>query len=397
MKRNIYNYFGTLIPVFLLYSTSWAQEGIANFTDIEMHGAGSLGIHTNFENHASFVNAEGLTGFYGGTGSIKVSGSQIPYFFDVEFASDQGVRLELPVEIENNANLIRGDLLTSRQELNGYPLFNFDSFYTGESNSSKVDGFVRVHNKSSFVFPVGRAGKLRVVEIESDAINAEITCAYFYENPALYSGFLTRDTPRPFDNRSTLETTTGLRVSGLEFWFLDAALPSRVKLTWDEISNVSSLAQFLDDLRVVGKNKATGQWEDLGNTEISGGKDKGWIISETFLPQDYAIITLGGTRETEAYTTVNLDNYYISPNSDGVNENLKLDLTTEYRNNSIQIYDRNGLMVYKKDQYQGEFVGIANVDMTYRRNSGLESGIYFYIITFHDLREKHHGYLYLTD
>lgn len=91
-----------------------------------------------------------------------------------------------------------------------------------------------------------------------------------------------------------------------------------------------------------------------------------------------------------------LDNYYLSPNGDGLNETLELEAAADYPNNSIQIYNRYGQLVFQQDHYTGGFDGKANVDLVVSQESGLEDGIYFYIITFHDLRERHQGYFYLN-
>ncbi len=376
----------------LLGKSVSAQTGIGNFTDIQLHGEGAVGFHSSFQNEGSFESTSGLTGFYREGGSLRIFGSQMPYLYDVEFSADAGIWLEMPVEIMNNANLIHGDLRTVRTEAVAYPIFTFDSFYTGESDVSKIDGYASVRNKSSFVFPVGWEDRIRTLTLESEAINAQASCAYFFESPAS-SGTLGQS----FKSQNE-SSENPLSISSREFWRLEAALPSRVTLTWDVLSSVSSLGKFLADLRVVGWNKKTQQWDDLGNTQVEGGRDYGSITSDTFLPDDYEIITIGGTDTvSENYQTVELDNYYLSPNGDGVNETLQIDAVARDPNNSIQIYNRHGQLVYTEDQYQGGFQGISNVKMTVSRNRGLEAGIYFYIITFHNLKERHQGYFYLTD
>lgn len=382
----------SILAAFLLCSSGSAQEGIGNFTDIQLHGSGAVGFHTSFQNEGSFDSPEGLTGFYREGASLRISGSQTPRLYDVEFAADTGIWLETPIEIANNANLVQGDLRTIRTEAVAYPIFSFDSFYTGESDASKINGYASVRNKSFFVFPVGWEDRIRTLTIDSEAINAQASCAYFFESPEA-SGTLGQS----FKSQ-VAESENALSISTREFWRLEATLPSRVTLTWDVLSSVSSLGQFLADLRVVGWNKRTQQWEDLGNTEVNGGRDYGSITSDTFLPDDYEILTIGGTDTvSENYETIELENYYLSPNGDGVNETLAIDAVERDPNNSIQIYNRHGQLVYTEDQYQGGFAGRSNVSMTVNRNSGLEPGIYFYIITFHDLKERHQGYFYLTD
>ncbi|NNE01589.1 MAG: gliding motility-associated C-terminal domain-containing protein, partial [Eudoraea sp.] len=115
-------------------------------------------------------------------------------------------------------------------------------------------------------------------------------------------------------------------------------------------------------------------------------------------PNDYEIITIGGNdSDLETYSTIDLDNYFMTPNGDGQNDILELDGVEESPNNLLQIFDRYGVLVYSKNNYQNEFNGRSNRETVVTRDSGLPSGIYFYIITMNDLRQKHQGYLYISN
>ena len=148
---------------------------------------------------------------------------------------------------------------------------------------------------------------------------------------------------------------------------------------------------------MVGYNRATGVWDDLGNTHFEGGRDYGTLTSDYFVPGQYEIITFGGSTDSESFQVVELDNYYLSPNGDGRNETLEIPAAQEYPDNAIQIYNRYGQLVFQQDHYTGGFDGQANVELTVSREKGLEPGIYFYIITFNELRQQHQGYFYLSE
>lgn len=379
----------TALLLFPIPQAIWAQEGIANHGAMQLHGQGVAGFHADFANLGPFESSQGLVGFYSDSGSLLVSGTDAPILYDVEFSSLKGIWLQIPLQIDNNGNLIQGDLITSRKVANGYPLFTYDSFYTGESSVSKVDGYAGMEHKQDFTFPVGDEARLRWLRLESQALNARVRCAYFSEDPA--------DSPTLGLSFKSDPDATGLRISNSEFWKLDGDIPSRVTLSWDEQSNVSGLARFLADLRVVGWNRSSGTWEDLGNTQVDGGRDYGTLTSDTFIPGQYEIITFGGSTETDAFQVVELDNYYLSPNGDGRNETLEIPAAKEYADNTIQIYNRYGQLVFQQDHYTGGFDGQANVDLTVKRENGLEPGVYFYIITFNELRQQHQGYFYLTN
>jgi len=373
---------------FFLLETGFSQVGIANHGAMRLHGAGEAGFHANFDNSGPFDSPQGLVGFYSDIGSLVVSGTDAPLLYDVEFSALKGIWLETPLQIANNGNLVHGDVRTSRKEDTRYPLFTFDSFYTGESSVSKVDGYAAMEHKQDFTFPVGDDARLRWLRLESQALNARVRCAYFFEDPA--------DSPTLGKSFKGDPNATDLRVSQSEFWKLDGDIPSRVTLSWDERSNVAGLARFLADLRVVGYNRSTGAWDDLGNTHFEGGRDYGTLTSDYFVPARYEVITFGGSTASEAFEVVELDNYYLSPNGDGRNETLEIEAAREHTDNAIQIYNRYGQLVFRQEHYTGGFDGQANVELTVAREKGLEPGIYFYIITFNDLRQQHQGYFYLS-
>jgi gliding motility-associated-like protein len=265
------------------------------------------------------------------------------------------------------------------------------SFYTGENLMSKVDGYAALMNKAAFTFPVGNEEKLRPLTIESVAINPLAKCAYFFEDPNSPSTFTTI-----FD--TSITASTYLTVSEVEFWHLEGDIPSNVTLSWDSWSNTESLAELVTDLRVVGWSNTSNQWVDLGSTAHTGEMNFGTVTSDLFVPNEYDIITLGGNDDMqENFDMIALGNYLLTPNGDGLNDVLTIEGIEVSTNNVLQIYNRYGLLVYKKENYNNEFDGYSNVELVIKRRSGLPSGIYFYVITFYDLRQKHQGYMYISD
>ena len=366
-----------------------AQEPIANLGAMQLHGVGGLGFHSDFENNGPFSSPEGLVGFYNNSGGLNVRGTEIPHLYDVEFAALGGLALHIPIEIANNANLIQGDLQTSRKTAAAYPLFGMDAFYTGQSGSSKVDGYAAMEYRETFRFPVGDASRLRWLQLESQALNSLSRCAYFFEDPK-YSETL--------DIRNeTGNSVSGLQVSTEEFWVLTGSLPSRVTLSWDAQSRIESYANALQTLSVVGWNKSTETWDNLGNTRVEGDQEGGSVTSDLFIPDQYAAITLGGVTDSEEPDNLEALNHFLSPNGDGRNDQLILEAAQAHPRNSLQVYNRYGQLVFEKANYQGEFIGRANVRGAISSKSGLNSGVYFYILTLKDLDEKLQGYLYLAN
>lgn len=367
-----------------------SQDAIHNYGSLQMHDDVSVGFHADLINDGSFDQNKGLAGFYGYNKSLMVSGAFNPIFYDAEFLTDEGLYLETAIGVLNNANLITGDIITPRDRTNIFSNFIDDAFYLGENDVSHIDGYAAITNKSNFIFPVGADGRLRPLGIASTTTNWLAKCAYFFEDP---------NAPSTFGESfpTSKKATDYLSISELEFWNLEGDVPTAVTLTWDEWSNVRRLAPYLSDLKVVGWHKEQQTWVNLGNADVQGGMDNGSVTSDLFVPNDYEIITLGGNDDAlEDFKTLDLANYFMTPNGDGKNDVLVLEGLEKSPNNNIQIFNRYGVMVYSMANYQNSFDGTSNRQSVINRNARLESGIYFYIITLNDLRQKHQGYLYLS-
>ena len=370
-------------------STNRAQEAVHNFGTIQIHNTAKVGFHLDLINNGSFDQNLGLVGFYGENTSIKVSGAFSPIFYDTEILVDKGLFLDTSIGVLNNGNLISGDVITPRNHTSVFPNFMDDAFYVGENDVSMVDGYAAMTNKDAFTFPVGDDNRLRPLSINSNGINPFVKCAYFYENPNTTS-------INGKNYQSNKKQSKYLSISDKEFWHLEGDIPSFITLTWDEWSNVGAFAEYVTDIKVVGWHSEQATWVILGNTNVDGGMAYGSVTSELFIPNDYEIITLGGNDDKlEDFSTIELDNYFLTPNGDGQNDLLVLDGIEKSPSNSIQIFNRYGVMVYSKENYQNEFNGESNRNSVIDKGSGLDSGIYFYIITLNDLKQKHQGYLYI--
>ncbi|MEZ2415404.1 gliding motility-associated C-terminal domain-containing protein [Muriicola sp. E247] len=383
--------FYYLLSFLLFTALIQGQEAVHNFGSLQIHGNTNVGFHMDLVNDGTFDQNTGLVGFYSDQDPLTISGAYMPNLFDTEVDVGGGLVLETTVNVLNNVNLITGDIKTSKSGTAIYSNFLDDAFYVGESSVSKVDGYSAITNKSSFVFPVGNEDRLRPLIIESLATNAMAKCAYFFED-SNNSKTLNQD----FSTGK--KATEFISVSNAEFWRLEGNIPSRVTLTWDDYSNVRSLGEYLNELKVVGWSKADNQWVNLGNSQVEGGMAYGSVTSEVFVPNDYEILTIGGNNDNlEIYSTIDLDNYFMTPNGDGTNDKLVLEGIDESPNNILEIFNRYGVLVFSQSNYQNNFDGQSNRESVVKKGTGLASGIYFYILTMHDLRQKHQGYLYISN
>ena len=373
------------IFTFILGLSLHAQTGLYNAGNIRIHQEGKLGFHTNLINDSSFDQNQGLAGFYGSQ-VINVRGSFMPIFFDTEIFNSGGVDLSTSISITNNANLIVGDFRTSRAQPD--IAFNFigDASYVGAANGSKIDGYATISNTQSFQFPVGDELRFRPLTLNSVNPIEIARCAYFFENPnapSLFPGFNT-----------ALKTREIAAISNTEFWLLEGNQLSQVTLTWDDRSAISVITSIPNEITVVGWHKGEGRWLNLGNAAINGDQDSGFVTSLQFIPDDYAVLTLGSLAEPVELIT--LDNFILTPNGDGINDVLEIPELLEYPDNSIQIFDRRGLKVFEMENYTDEFKGISNTDnLVIDKELGLPEGIYFYLVSLDEPGFNFQGFLYL--
>lgn len=379
-----------LFLALISFGLATSQDAVHNFGTIRLHDNAKVGFHIDLTNDGIFYDNMGMVGFYNSQVPLTVSGSSIPTFYDAEIMVDNDLYLDIGIGVVNNSNFISGNIITPTSDPLTYLNIVDDAFYIGSSDPNKVVGYAGLTNKENFVFPIGDATRLRPLTLSSLAINAVASCAYFYEDPNIASTFSTF-----FDTAQ--KSSEDLSISTFEFWDLEGTIPSNVTLSWDSNSMLNSFVEELNNIRVVGWSKSLDQWIDLGNTDQSGDITNGTVTSDIFVPIDYEIITLGHNLGSTSNNIVNLGNFYLSPNADGMNDQLIIEGLDFSPNNNLKIFNRYGALVYTKKNYLNEFDGQANVDMVVKRPDGLATGIYFYTIEMYDMKQIHQGFLYISN
>lgn len=386
MKTKLY------ILVCLFSVLANAQTALYNTGNIQIHDQGQMGFHTNLINDGSFDENLGLAGFYGAV-PLSVSGAFAATFFDLEISNLDNVTLDTSLNISNNTNFIFGNFFTQRAQIDNYLNFLQNATSNGSGDISKVDGYAAVSNQQNFTFPVGDATQLRQLVLTSDAVNVFAKCAYFFEDPSSPSTF-----------NSAFDTNTKVNglgaISNTEFWRLEGDVPSTIQITWNDRSNIGTLVTDINTLGIVGWSKATNQWVSIGSNGATGEIAQGFVSSNTFIPDDYEVITFGDGlgEDSELSNLINPDNFLVTPNGDGINDVLVIPETDLSPNNSIQIFNRFGLKVFEMNNYTDEFNGLANSsNFVIAKDKGLPSGVYFYILSLDDLDLVFQGFLYLAE
>ncbi|MEZ7507329.1 gliding motility-associated C-terminal domain-containing protein, partial [Flavobacterium sp. Arc2] len=139
------------------------------------------------------------------------------------------------------------------------------------------------------------------------------------------------------------------------------------------------------------KNIAYAKGVTALNTEVSASDDA---------DVDIAIVLGCGV--------INIHNAF-SPNGDGINEGFvidNIDDLTCYPDNTVEIYNRWGVLVYETKNYDNvnkAFKGFSEGRTTIKQSDGLPVGTYFYILNYTSVdgtgnlvTNKKDGYLYLT-
>ena len=166
-----------------------------------------------------------------------------------------------------------------------------------------------------------------------------------------------------------------------------------------------------------------GAWTDVSNS----GKLVGTIFNAATLAVgdyifEYTINDLNCPRKIQITITVRTDcdgivlpcgtiivHNTFSPNGDGINDKFVIDNINDtncYPDNTVEIYNRWGVLVYSTKGYNNTtnaFDGVSNSRSVLSQSSGVPTGTYFYILTYTSFdnnntvqTNKKEGYLFLT-
>lgn len=365
----------------ILLQCSYAQS-TKNFGNLKIHENGQIGFYSSLKNDGNFNNTQGLAGFYG-TGLNIISGTNPPLFHDIEINNDEGIFLETPVIVDHNTNFIFGDVINTKLNSNNTLSLTSVSFYNGESNFSKVDGFLSVTGQENFLFPIGDENYLRPLGLKTTSKTSTYKSAYLFENSNWYFPLINKD-----------ESGIAL-ISEYEYWLLTGSDAAIITLSWNERSAIGNLTNNLDNLNIVGFNKELNMWQSLGALDRTGNLEQGMITSSEFIPDQYSAITFGVMQKSNAVSHKGY-HYLVTPNGDGINDFLFIPELADFDSNRLMIFDRNGLKVFEQENYTNEFFGEAGFSIpAISRTKGLPEGIYFYLVELGEDNLTIQGFLFL--
>jgi len=371
-----------LLLGFLISSLSVLSQPFRNFGNTQIHKDAQIGFFNNIINDGVFDNYSGLAGFYG-TSTNAFSGLVSPIFNDVELANDEGLQLDIPILVTNNVNFVYGDFITSKTSGLNYLVLDDNAFYVGDSDFSKVNGYIQMTNSGNFLFPVGDEFYLRPMGVTTNVENATLKSVYVFKNPlAIY--FKDQNLANPI-----------LAISRNEFWKLEGDSQVSITLSWNARSSIHALTRNTQFITIVGYHKIRGEWVNLGAVETTGTLNEGLITSESFIPEDYEALSFGSVYKAAPLNHKGY-HYLVTPNNDGINDFLYIPELEDYAYNKLMIFDRNGLKVFEAENYSNEFDGVASANIpVINRSAGLPQEIYYYLVHLNKESLTLQGFLYL--
>ncbi|QXP55227.1 gliding motility-associated C-terminal domain-containing protein [Cellulophaga sp. HaHa_2_95] len=160
-------------------------------------------------------------------------------------------------------------------------------------------------------------------------------------------------------------------------------------------------------------NRQNYVWEVFGGTIAEGGTSTDNFISilwddleETSLRVSYENTTGCGASVSETVSTITCGEVLgeefgilvyneFSPNNDGFNDYFVVKGILNY-SSRVQIYNRNGNLVFETENYQNDWNGIATVSGVLNSGDDLPSGTYYYVINIPELEQDLMGWLQLV-
>ncbi|MEE2802710.1 MAG: gliding motility-associated C-terminal domain-containing protein [Bacteroidota bacterium] len=368
----------------LVYAFAKAQTALHNYGNLKIHPTGQIGFHTDVINDGISNDNDGLAGFYNDNRMLTFSGTNQMNFENVELEVDDDLSLLTSIGITGELDFISGRFITPRINPNIRLKFLNNNFYFDSNDNKHVDGFNEFSGSIDFTFPIGDEFELKPLGI-SNYTEKQFVAAYFKEDPNAPTTFVSGFDTSAFEPSLDIVSTT-------EFWYLDSTGTADVTLHWTSSSNVSSLVNNLSQLRIAAWNATTNKWDNLGNDSFSGTVNEGTITTKINATQEYTIYTLASILENGNDILVYNG---ITPDGDGINDTLIIRGLEDIPDNELIIYNRWGVAVYQKENYDNSFSGISEGRVTTSQDEKLPEGTYFYVLKIGN-KENLAGYIYIN-
>ncbi|WP_430969185.1 gliding motility-associated C-terminal domain-containing protein [Spongiimicrobium sp. 2-473A-2-J] len=328
--------------------------------------------HFNNDGMVDFLN-EGLTRFEGSTVQ-RITGSSESFFYDLLFNNGfiaLAFQLAGNITVENEANFDTG--VVDGQNFGGLLSFTAGADHINTSDNSHMDGTVIKNGDNSFDFPIGNAGQYRPATINAPQnVLDQITGRYILENS---------------DPTYSHGSAVGVieRIDNTEYWVVERTNGnSNVVLTlgWDADTSPSFItAANPNSLHIIRWDANQGFWVDEGGIPDAANQTVTTIAEVS----GYGVFTLATVSVEEVLPGGLVSYNAVSPNGNGENDFFRIDGIERFPNNTMEVFNRWGVPVYKTKGYNltdNVFRGFSEGNLTLGGSEPLPTGTYFYVLTY---------------
>ena len=199
-----------------------------------------------------------------------------------------------------------GILGTERRMNKSHISFMQGSSWSGASDKTYVDGYVRSFLTNKFVFPIGDNDQFKPVAVEKASSLNPTEAAYFAANPnsaitSPFIGSISEVLPAGGPVPTNKKQSAVYQISSKEYWDVNGSELTRLTLSWNDKSDIKKLTNGgLKNLTIVGWNG--NEWEIIpSNVDafsvfgVSSNINLGSITTKDEIDLNaYSVYTLAG-------------------------------------------------------------------------------------------------------
>lgn len=373
----------------------------------EYKNNGEVIFHGNFNNDGitTYDQGNGYTRFEGFSRQ-NITGSIPADFYNVLFnnpnntATEAAIRLFGDISVSGNADFVNG--VVKDDVFGGIIIFENNATHSNVDNDSHVDGFVVKNGSTEFTYPIGdqdTISKARYFRYAAISATEETGSAfkgkYYFKNS---------DEDFPHISKAGVIDV----IDNKEYWRVEkegGEADVMLTLSWDTVTTPPEiLEEPLGEIHIVRWDEGQHLWVDEGG--VANPLTSGTGTVTTVAPvKDYGIFTLARIKDDLILPGDVVIYNGVTPDGDGKNDYFVIDNIKDFPKNTVAIYNRWGIEVYKTAHYDttgNVFKGFSDGRATVTGEKILPTGTYFYIIEYVYEKPgipsrtiKKAGYLYL--
>ncbi|EHO09904.1 gliding motility-associated C-terminal domain-containing protein [Myroides odoratimimus] len=369
------------------------ESSFENKKQADMINDGHVVYYKNFINQGNYGFTPNMstskTIFINEDDNVKtkqILGQGLTLVYDLEF--DSSVK-EIAFDLKNNIDvygtadfkngIVKVDSVVdpSTNLSKGMLSFQQGAKAINLSDSSHVQGLVEKIGNEPFQYPIGDKQTYRYARISAGENKNDVFVGEYRQDESF------------FKSRST-KSDVIKELNTKEYWFIDKGKNTKsdilLTLSWDDrITSSSLLKDPENELHIVRWDAKNQLWVDEGGVVDMLNKEVTTVSSV----KGYGFFTLGTVKKEKKLEGGVVIYNLVTPNGDGKNDYFIIDNIHKYPNNTVEIYNRWGVRVFKirgydpnADGSSNVFNGYSNGDINIEKNKKLPSGTYYYVVSY---------------